>query len=71
MTSSKKDFVLERIRIFAGKEIDPNEDAQVVSMLREKFNIRLPQRNHLSDSLSSVASDHEIIALLLQYRSMK
>ncbi|MFT7527256.1 MAG: hypothetical protein ACI9LY_002411, partial [Arenicella sp.] len=35
-----------------------------------KFNIRLPQRPSLDNSLSSATSDHEIISLILQYRAM-
>lgn len=64
------EFIHKRICIFAGKDIDPNSDAQVKDILRDKFNIHLPQRNSLDDSLSSAASDHEIIGLILKYRTM-
>lgn len=66
-----KDFALKRINIYAGKDIDPNSDAQVENILREKFNILLPQRRSMNESLSSVTSDHEIITLILKYRTMK
>lgn len=67
---ANKDFIYQRISIFAGKEFDPAVDEQVEEVLRSKFNIHLPQRASLNDSLSSSTSDHEIIALILQYRSM-
>jgi len=70
MKMNDKGFLLKRICIYAGKDIDPNADKQVEVMLRDKFNILLPQRNSLNDSLNSVASDHEIISLLLKYRTM-
>ena len=66
-----KDFILQRICIFSGKAIDPNVEEQVVNILREKFNIYLPQKTTLNDSLASSCSTHEIISLLLQYRTMK
>lgn len=69
MVSSNKDFILKRICIFVGKEIDPNSDEQVEDTLRSKFNIHLPQRRSINESLESVASDHEIIDLILKYRS--
>lgn len=65
-----KDFVLKRIRIYAGEDIDPNSDAQVKDTLRSNFNIHLPQRNSMAESLASTVSDHEIIDLILKYRSM-
>ena len=67
---ASKDFILQRIHIFAGKEIDPNVDKQVDDMLKEKFEIMLPQRRSMNESLSSTTSDHEIIGLILQYRTM-
>ncbi len=67
---ANKDFIYQRIRIYAGKEFDPTVDEQVEEVLRSKFNIHLPQRASLNDSLSSSISDHEIIELILQYRSM-
>lgn len=65
---TNKDFILQRIWVYAGKEFDPLADKAVVEVLKSKFNIYLPQRASLNESLSSVKSDHEIIGLLLQYR---
>ena len=65
-----KDFVRKRICIYGGKDIDPNSDEQVNELLRTKFNILLPQRNSLEESLIAAKSDHEIIALILKYRAM-
>jgi DNA polymerase I-like protein with 3'-5' exonuclease and polymerase domains len=65
---SEKEFLLQRICIFAGKTIDPNSDQQVEEMLRNKFNIHLPQRRSFNESLGSTISDHEILDLLLKYR---
>ncbi|MFT5755422.1 MAG: DNA polymerase I-like protein with 3'-5' exonuclease and polymerase domains [Alteromonadaceae bacterium] len=64
-----KDFILQRICIFSGKDVDPNSDEQIIKLLRDKFNIRLPQRPTLNEALSSSGSEHEIIHLILQYRS--
>jgi DNA polymerase I-like protein with 3'-5' exonuclease and polymerase domains len=66
-----KDFLLQRIRIYAGFDIDPTSDEQVEQMLRDKFNIRLPQRSSMNDSLASTTSDHEILRLLVEYRTME
>ena len=65
-----KDFILQRIHIYAGKEFDPLVDKQVVEVLRSKFNIQLPQRRSFNESLESSRSDHEIISLILQYREI-
>jgi len=70
MIMDNKEFIHKRICIFAGKSIDPNSDAQVEDILRCKFNIYLPQRKSMFDSLTSTKSDHEIISLILKYRSM-
>ncbi|MFT5117971.1 MAG: hypothetical protein ACI9NY_001504 [Kiritimatiellia bacterium] len=67
---SNKAFVLERIRVFAGKDIDPDSDQEVEDMLRNKFNIHLPQRPSMLQSLTSTTSDHEILSLITQYRTM-
>lgn len=64
-----KSFILQRICAYVGREINPDNDAEVTDVLRRKFNILLPQRRSLNDSLTSVASDHEIVTLLRQYRS--
>lgn len=68
---ANKDFVLQRIQVYAGKEFDPAVDKQVTEVLRSRFNIRLPQRSSLDASLALATSDHEIIRLVLQYRTMK
>ncbi|MBV1920422.1 MAG: hypothetical protein KUG73_07045 [Pseudomonadales bacterium] len=68
---ASKGFILQRIQIFAGKEIDPNVDKQVHEMLKEKFDIMLPQRRSMNESLSSTTSGHEVIGLILQYRAMR
>tara|TARA_R110001592_G_scaffold160059_2_gene391990 strand:+ start:93 stop:302 length:210 start_codon:yes stop_codon:yes gene_type:complete len=68
---ANKDYIYQRILIFSGKEFDPNDDQQVASVLRDKFNIYLPQRASLNESLASAISDHEIIELIRQYRTMK
>ena len=67
---ASKAFILQRICIFAGKEFDPNSDEQVNEVLRSKFNILLPQRRSMIEAMEAVASDHEIIGLIIQYRSM-
>ena len=64
-----KEFLKKRISVFAGKEIDPDADEQVQTLLNHKFNIKLPQRVSLNESLKSCISDHEIITLLIQYRT--
>ncbi len=65
-----KAFTLQRICNFAGKEFDPGSDQQVNEVLRNKFNISLPQRRTMNDAMEAVCSDHDIIALILQYRTM-
>ena len=67
---ANKDFIHQRICIFAGKEFDPAVDEQVVEILRSKFDIHLPQRTTINESLESATSDHEIIGFLLKYRTM-
>ncbi|SFG80090.1 hypothetical protein [Neptunomonas qingdaonensis] len=67
---ANKAFILQRICIFAGIEFDPDSDEQVVEILRDKFNLSLPQRRSMDDSLSAVASDHDIIKLIIEYRSL-
>lgn len=70
MSTATKDFIHKRICIFAGKPIDPHSDEEVETILRSKFNIQLPQRKTLDESLSATNSDHEIIGLILKYRSL-
>jgi hypothetical protein len=67
---ANKDFVHQRICIYAGKEFDATVDEYVVEVLRSKFNILLPQRASLNKSLALATSDHEIVGLILQYRTM-
>ncbi|WP_293266457.1 hypothetical protein [Neptunomonas sp.] len=64
-----KAFILQRIYIFAGREFDPNSDEQVVEVLRDKFNLSLPQRRSMDESLLAVASDNDVIGLILEYRA--
>jgi len=64
-----KEFILQRIHIFAGKPIDPCSDAQVTELLRNKFNIQLPQRSSFTESLKSATSSHEILDLIVRYRT--
>lgn len=67
---ANKNFIYQRICIYTGKEFDPTVDEQVQEVLRAKFNIHLPQRTSINESLKSAISDHEIIGLILQYRLM-
>ncbi len=67
---ANKEFIHQRICIYAGKEFDPAVDEQVVKVLRSQFDILLPQRASINESLLSTSSDHEIIELILQYRTM-
>ncbi len=67
---ANKAFILQRICIFAGTDVDPGSDEQVKKLLQNKFNILLPQRRSMEESLEAVASDHEIIDLIMKYRSM-
>lgn len=74
-TSKNNDFaskedIYQAINIFANKDFDPNSDEEVLNVLNNVLNIRLPQRSSLNDSLASAASDHDIIELILKYRSM-
>ena len=68
---ASKAFIQQRICNFAGDDIDLNSDQEIQEMLRYKFNIYLPQRPSLNESLESATSDHEIIDLLKQYRAMR
>ncbi|RYY75429.1 MAG: hypothetical protein EOO52_08485 [Gammaproteobacteria bacterium] len=68
-STSNKEFIRKRICIYAGKDIDPMSDEQVDNILKTKFNISLPQRQTLNESLKATNNDHEIIGLILQYRS--
>lgn len=67
---ASKEFILQRISIYAGKDIDPHSDKQVEEVLRSKLNINLPQRPSMNESLAATISDHEIIDLIIKYRTM-
>ena len=67
---ASKEFILQRICIYAGEEIDPDADAQVKSILQRKFEIFLPQRQSMDEALAAAISDHELIDLIIKYRSM-
>jgi len=64
-----KNYIKQRINIFANKPIDPNSDLQVKSALLG-LNIKLPQKNNLNDSLNASNDKHEIVRLIIQYRKM-
>ncbi|WP_051222231.1 hypothetical protein [Neptunomonas japonica] len=67
---ANKEFILQRICIFSGKEFDPDSDEQVVEVLRDKFSLSLPQRRSIDESLLDVASDHDVIGLIIEYRAL-
>jgi hypothetical protein len=64
-----KAFLRQKIAVFFGEDIDPDQDELVITMLRSKFNIRLPQRTQLNAALQASASTHAVIELLLEYRT--
>jgi hypothetical protein len=64
-----KAFIKQRIAIFADKDIDPAIDSEVIELLQRKFNILLPQRPTLDEALEVVIKTHEVIGLIIQYRS--
>lgn len=66
-----RDFIYQRICIYAGQKIDPDSDTQVEEMLLRKFNIHLPQRRSMNESLIAAISNHEILNLIIEYRSMR
>jgi len=68
---ASKEFILQRICIFAGRPIDPHSDFQVRELLDKKFNIKLPQRTTFDDSLTSATSEHEVLNLIIRYRRFK
>lgn len=67
---ASKEFIFQRICIYAGQKIDPNSDTQIEEMLMRKFNIHLPQRRSMNESLTASISTHEILNLILQYRTL-
>ena len=68
---SNKSFVRQRICIYAGQDVDPNNDEQVGNILKFKLEIQLPQRSSMDEALVASTSDHEIIALIIRYRAMR
>jgi len=66
---ANRDFIKQRINIFAHTPIDPNSDLQVKSALLG-LDIKLPQKNNLDDSLNASNDVHEIVRLIIQYRNM-
>jgi len=64
-----KNFILQRINIYAGKEINPSSDIQVKEALFA-MGIKLPQKNNLDDALIAANNEHEIIKLIISYRSL-
>ncbi len=68
---ASKEFILQRICIYAGQIIDPNSDSQVEEILLRKFNIHLPQRRSMNESITAAISTHEILSLIIQYRTIR
>lgn len=64
-----KDYIQQRIIIFAGKPIDPASDLQVKDVLLG-LKIRLPQRTNLDDALNASNEEHEIVRLIVRYRKL-
>lgn len=62
-------FIKQRIAVYAGREIDPNSDIQVKSILYN-MGIKLPQKRDLNESLNSSNNEHEIISLISRYRNL-
>ncbi len=56
-----KSYILQRICIYAGKQIDPNSDLQVKDVFYNVLGIKLPQRRTLNESLAAANEEHEII----------
>lgn len=65
-----KAFILQRISIYAGREIDPDSDKQVEELLLRKFDVHLPQRASMNEALAAAKSTHEVLGLILRYRTM-
>ena len=65
-----KAFILQRICIYAGKQIDPNSDLQVKDVFNNVLGIKLPQRRTLNESLAAANNEHEIIDLIKKYRNI-
>jgi len=65
-----KAFILQRICIYAGRQIDPNSDLQVKDVFNNVLGIKLPQRRTLNESLAAANNEHEIIGLIEKYRNI-
>jgi hypothetical protein len=65
-----KAFILQRICIYAGKQIDPNSDLQVKDVFNNVLGIKLPQRRTLNESLEAANHEHEIIGLITKNRNI-
>jgi len=66
---ANKNYIQQRINIFANTPVNPNSDLQVKSALLG-LNIKLPQKTNLDDSLNACNDEHEIVQLIIQYRKM-
>ena len=66
---SNKSFILQRICIYVGSQIDPDSDAQVKEALRN-LGVKLPQKRTLDESLAATNSDCEVVNLIAKYRSL-
>ena len=69
-TLNNKEFILQRIFVFSGEDFDPLIDDAVTNILRRKFDVYLPQRCSLKESLLASRFEHEIVDLIIQYREM-
>lgn len=65
-----KVFILQRICIYAGRQVDPNSDPQVKDVINNVLGIKLPQRRTLNESLAATNDEHEIIGLIKKYRNI-
>ena len=62
-----KNYLKQRIAIFAKQPIDPNSDLQVKSALLG-LDIKLPQKRDFNDALNACNDEHEFVRLIKQYR---
>ena len=60
--------LLKSIEEIIGKKIDPTNDIEVVSVLKNELSIALPQKARLNDSLASASLKSEAVELILKYR---
>ena len=64
-----KEYIQQRINIFAGKPINPASNLQVKDALLG-LKIKLPQKTNLDDALNASNEEHEIVKLIIQYRKL-